>query len=93
MTSHTLRVRALAGCSLFLLSAMALLAAPAARAAVSDEEIARYADQLFSQAFPADEPSAAALVARDGKVLLCKGYGMANLELGVPTTSWRPGSS
>src|SRR5688572_28196647 len=79
MTSHSMRSRALAGCALFL-----LLAAPSARAAVSDDEIARYADQLFSQAFPADEPGAAVLVAKDDKVLLRKGYGMADLELGVP---------
>ena len=79
MTSHSMRSRALAGCALVL-----LLATPPARAAVSDDEIARYADQLFSQTFPADEPGAAVLVKKDGKVLLRKGYGMANLELGVP---------
>ncbi|HWM95162.1 MAG TPA: serine hydrolase [Thermoanaerobaculia bacterium] len=82
MTSRFSRVRALAGSALLLL--MTFLAAPAAQAAVSDDEIARYADQLFSQAFPAGEPGAAVLVAKDGKVLLRKGYGMANLELGVP---------
>ncbi len=83
MISNSFPARALAGLAL-LLSAIAFLAAPAARAAVSDDEIARYADQLFSQAFPADEPGAAVLVAKDGKVLLRKGYGMADLELGVP---------
>jgi CubicO group peptidase (beta-lactamase class C family) len=67
-----------------VLSTLALLAAPAARAAVSNDEIVRYADQLFSQTYPAGEPGAAVLVARDGQVLLRKGYGMANLELGVP---------
>jgi len=33
-----------------------------------------------------DRFSGSVLVARDGKVLLSKGYGMANIELGVPNT-------
>ncbi|HYU33045.1 MAG TPA: serine hydrolase [Thermoanaerobaculia bacterium] len=85
MTSLPSRANVFARCALLLLAA-ALLAAPA-RAAVSttsDDDIVRYADQLFSQTYPAGEPGAAVLVARGGKVLLRKGYGMANLELGVP---------
>ncbi len=84
MTSQSRRaqIRALA-----LILTVALLAAPAAWAAGSNppnDELTRYADQLFSQAYAAGEPGAAVLVARDGQVLLRKGYGMANLELGVP---------
>ena len=30
--------------------------------------------------------SGSVLVAKDGKILLCKGYGMANYELGIPNT-------
>jgi len=35
-------------------------------------------------AFPADEPGAAAIVVRDGEILLRRGYGMADLEHGIP---------
>ncbi len=61
---------------------LALLAAPAR--AVSNDDLARYADHLFSQAYPAGEPGAAVLISRDGQILLRKAYGLANLELGVP---------
>jgi CubicO group peptidase (beta-lactamase class C family) len=84
MTFSSSRARALAGRALFLLCIAAFLAAPAARAAVSNDELARYADELFSKSYPAGEPGAAVLVAKDGQVLLRKGYGLANLELGVP---------
>ncbi|HSS79044.1 MAG TPA: serine hydrolase [Thermoanaerobaculia bacterium] len=63
---------------------LALLISPAARAADSKADLARYADQLFIQAFPAGEPGAAVLIAKDGQALLRKAYGLANLELGVP---------
>jgi CubicO group peptidase (beta-lactamase class C family) len=79
MISHTFRPRALV--SFFI---MIFLLAPVSRAAVSNAELARYADQLFTRAFPAGEPGAAVLVAKDGQVLLRKAYGLANLELGVP---------
>jgi CubicO group peptidase (beta-lactamase class C family) len=67
-----------------LLAASTLLLAPAVQAAVSNEELVRYADQLFSKSYPAGEPGAAVLVAKGGQILLRKGYGLANLELGVP---------
>ncbi len=41
-------------------------------------------DQVLRSDFPADAPGVAVLVARNGQVVLRKGYGMANLELGVP---------
>jgi D-alanyl-D-alanine carboxypeptidase len=41
-------------------------------------------DSVMRAAFPADQPGAAAIVVRDGEVLLRGGYGMADLELGVP---------
>jgi len=73
---------------LFLVCALFALASPAARAAeapsAADAELADYADQLFARAFPPGEPGAAVLIAKDGQVLLRKGYGLANLELGVP---------
>ena len=89
MTSHALRARPLARRALLPILALtlALQAAPAARAAVSNpsnDELAQYADQLFSKSYPAGEPGAAVLVMKGDQVVLRKGYGMANLELGVP---------
>jgi CubicO group peptidase (beta-lactamase class C family) len=42
-------------------------------------------DQLFS-AFTKDSPGCAVGVMRDGKLVLAKGYGSANLEHGIPIT-------
>jgi len=63
---------------------LAFLISPAAWSADSKADLAQYADQLFIRAFPAGEPGAAVLIAKDGQVLLRKAYGLANLELGVP---------
>ena len=41
-------------------------------------------DDILTRAYPADAPGAAVLVVHRGQVLLRKGYGGANLELGVP---------
>lgn len=41
-------------------------------------------DRMFAAAYPSSGPGAAVLVVQDGKTLLRKGYGMAELELGVP---------
>ena len=49
-------------------------------------DLATYADQVLSAAYPADKPGAAALVIQNGNVVLRKGYGMANLDLGVPVS-------
>ena len=41
-------------------------------------------DQFMSEKYPATEPGAAILVAKDGKVILKKGYGLANINPDVP---------
>lgn len=71
-----------------LLLTLAVTAPPAgsAQAAAPASGLAAYADQLLAAAYPADQPGAAALVIQDGKVVLRRGYGMANLELGVPVS-------
>ncbi len=73
--------------------AMALCAfslPPAALHAASptptNAELAAYADALLAKNYPADAPGAAALIVRDGQVVLRKGYGLTNVELGVPNT-------
>ncbi|MFL6233422.1 MAG: serine hydrolase, partial [Thermoanaerobaculia bacterium] len=69
--------------ALVSLCMLVLLATPAARA-VSNGDLARYADQLFSRTYPAGGPGAAVLIAKDGQILLRKAYGLASVELGVP---------
>jgi D-alanyl-D-alanine carboxypeptidase len=67
--------------------ALALSAVPALAAGpVSTSDLAAYADRLVAAVYPAGQPGAAVLVEKDGKAVLRKGYGMANLELGVPVT-------
>lgn len=50
----------------------------------SEADLARQMDALLAPVYPADGPGAAVLVVRDGRTLLRKGYGLANVELGVP---------
>lgn len=44
-------------------------------------------DAMLEAQFPAMEPGAVALVAKDGKIIYKKAIGMANLELAVPMTT------
>ncbi len=73
-------VRTLGACWLML----ALAAVSAVAAPPSNDELMRYADAALAANYPAGGPGAAALVVRNGEVLLRKGYGLAELELGVP---------
>jgi CubicO group peptidase (beta-lactamase class C family) len=77
-------VRPRAAFAFLLLLTLSLL--PVHAAQPSQKDLAAYADQLFSAAFPADQPGAAVLVIDDGQVVLRKGYGLANVELGVPVS-------
>ncbi len=47
-------------------------------------ELAAAADKLLATAYPADAPGAAVLVKWRGATLLRKGYGMAQMDLGIP---------
>jgi len=63
------------------------------KAQVSDP--AKAIDQYLTETFKVDEPGATALVIKDGKVILRKGYGFANLEtktVNTPETIFRIGS-
>jgi D-alanyl-D-alanine carboxypeptidase len=64
------------------LKAQAVAAAPAATQVLDPSLVA--IDSLFAVTYPAGGPGAAVLVARDGRVLMRKAYGMADVELGVP---------
>lgn len=64
-------------------------------AATQDEQVVREMDELLSKAYPPNEPGAAVVVVKGGKTILRKGYGMADVELGVkvePDMVFRLGS-
>ncbi|MGE0640569.1 MAG: serine hydrolase [Thermoanaerobaculia bacterium] len=74
---------------LFCLALLLTLVDPASGATATEtapDALGRFADETLSAAYPADGPGAAALVRWRGKTILRRGYGMANLDLGVPIT-------
>ena len=50
----------------------------------SDRRLARSIDAVLSSIYAPDGPGATAIVVKDGRVVLRKAYGLANVELGVP---------
>src|SRR5262245_14603121 len=52
--------------------------------AMTNQELAEAIDALLAEAYQPDGPGAAVVVVKDGETLFRKGYGLANLELGVP---------
>ncbi|HNT54144.1 MAG TPA: serine hydrolase domain-containing protein, partial [Anaerolineaceae bacterium] len=57
--------------------------------------VSRQMDELLQSLYPADQPGAAVIVMKAGQTLLRKGYGLAQLELGVsvdPAMIFRIGS-
>ncbi len=77
MKRHALGVRAAAA---ILLAFITLSSAIIARAVTLPEKL----DAIAAEAFAKDGPGGSVIVVQDGKTLLRKGYGMADLELGVP---------
>ncbi len=51
----------------------------------ADAAAGRKVDSLFA-AYNSNTPGAAVAIVKDGKVVFLKGYGMANLEYGIPIT-------
>jgi CubicO group peptidase (beta-lactamase class C family) len=83
-------LRALAALLLLLCLSSVALAQGA-----DDSQAAKAIDELMSKAYPADGPGASVIVIKEGRVLLRKGYGMADMELGVkvePDMVFRLGS-
>lgn len=66
--------------------AVALALAARTMAGAGAQDIPAKLDEYMAAAVKLGRFSGSVLVARDGKVLLSKGYGMANLELDVPNT-------
>jgi CubicO group peptidase (beta-lactamase class C family) len=72
-----------------------LLVSHGARPADSDIDPARRVDALFAFERAGNRPGGVVLVMREGKVLLSRGYGLADVEKGIantPTTKLRIGS-
>ena len=56
---------------------------------VDSLSLERRVDALFSRYSQPGSPGAVVAVMRDAHVELCKGYGLASIELGVPITPRR----
>jgi CubicO group peptidase (beta-lactamase class C family) len=92
MTGDSFEPRGALARALLVLAALtpaALLAAdPGAGQAAHPAELDRartaQVDSLFAAWHRPDSPGAAVLVMRNGQVVLARGYGMANLEHGIP---------
>ena len=61
-------------------------AAPAAAPAEDMKALAKKIDAVMAGVYKPDEPGAALIVRKGGQTVLRKGYGLADLELGVPVT-------
>ncbi|MGD2116625.1 MAG: serine hydrolase [Acidobacteriota bacterium] len=71
--------------ALLLLTTTLLAAAPApAQTAPASADLATRLDTLFTETYPSDGPGAAVLIERGDQIVLRKGYGLADVELGVP---------
>ncbi len=65
-------------------AAPAVEARPAVESRTTVDPALAGIDSMLTVLYPAAEPGAAILVARDGQVLMRKAYGAASVELGVP---------
>jgi len=69
---------------LLVIAALAQLVSAQAPGQVADKDLSAQIDKLLSDVYKPGGPGAAVLVKKQGKVILRKGYGLANLELNVP---------
>lgn len=81
---------------LFIFSCVVLTGLAFAQSAkLSDAKLAQELDKMLTSIYTADAPGAAVIVTRNAKPIFRKGYGMADLELGVkmePDMVFRIGS-
>lgn len=86
--STTCGLTVLAVLALVFNCAMALVAQEnkSAEKTAIDRSVTDQVDKLFAQWDKPDSPGCAVGVFRDGQIIYARGYGMANLELGVPIT-------
>lgn len=72
-------------CLVFLLVSLLLaLVLPAMAQTPARKDLNVAINELLAETFKPNEPGAAVIVIKDGQTVFRKGYGMANLELGVP---------
>lgn len=69
---------------IMVLSLLILFSGSLSAGKTSTKSLAKEIDAFLVKTYPANEPGAAVLAVKDGQVILRKGYGMANLELGIP---------
>jgi CubicO group peptidase (beta-lactamase class C family) len=72
-----------------MIPALLLVCAFAGTSAAQDlsaHDLVGAIDEYFSEKIPAEGPGAVVLAIKDGEIILRKGYGMANIELGVRMT-------
>lgn len=79
-------VALLSSLSCVALAGLIVLAGACSGAQPQAMETATRIDAILSAEYPAHEPGAAVLISRDGKIILNKGYGLADIERKVPVT-------
>jgi len=67
-----------------VLSASAPLPAHASGQAYAKTEVTAQVDELFAQWDTEDSPGAAVGIFKDGRIVYARGYGVANLDYGIP---------
>src|SRR5690349_23588890 len=70
--------------SLLVTLLFALSWSSAAQTTVGNKDLTAAINALLAETFKPNEPGAAVIVVKDGQTVFRKGYGMGNLELGVP---------
>jgi D-alanyl-D-alanine carboxypeptidase len=67
----------------YLIFSLSVTLTAFAQAPAANDKLAAAFDADLAKMFKPNEPGAAVIVVKDGQVIFRKGYGMANLELGV----------
>ena len=70
--------------AVLVLFALAAVAPAPAQPPPGDEALAKRIDAVLSAVYKPGQPGAAVIVRKNGRTVLRKGYGLADLELGVP---------
>ncbi len=80
------RKTALAGIALLVFASLVPpgRAAAATAPAADDDALAAKIDAVMAEVYKPGQPGAAVIVRKNGRTLYRKGYGLADLELGVP---------
>jgi len=71
---------------LFVYSLLFIQYSPLLLAQISPKEVEKETDKFFAKIHNNTSPGTAIVVVKDGKVVLNKGYGLANLERQIPVT-------